>query len=102
MKGASLMKIRPIGDRVFVRYTEDVEKTAGGLYIPDTAKEKPQRGKVIAVGAGRTDDDGKLQPMEVKVGDTALLDKYLGSKITVDNEEHLIIKEENILGIVEE
>lgn len=96
------MKFRPLGDRVFVKYSEEGEKTAGGLYIPDTAKEKPQKGKVVAVGKGKISDDGKLQPMEVKVGDTVLFDKYSGSKITIDNEEHLIISEESILGIVEE
>ena len=77
------------------------KKTAGGLYIPDAAKEKPQKGTVIAVGTGRVTDDGKRQPMEIKVGDTILFDKYSGSKIKMDNEEYLIIREEDILGIVE-
>ncbi|MEK7864390.1 MAG: co-chaperone GroES, partial [Nitrospirota bacterium] len=77
------------------------EKTAGGLYIPDAAKEKPQKGSVMAVGTGRITEDGKRQPMEVKVGDTILFDKYSGSKIKMENEEYLIIKEEDILGIVE-
>ena len=95
------MKFRPLGDRVFVKYNSEGEKTAGGLYIPDTAKEKPQKGTVIAVGPGKRDDDGKLQPMEVKAGDTVLFDKYSGSKITIDNEEHLIIRQDDILGIVE-
>lgn len=96
------MKFRPLSDRVFVKYSNDGEKTAGGLYIPDTAKEKPQKGKVVAVGPGKMTDDGKLQPMEVKVGDAVLFDKYSGSKITVDDEEHLIIRQDDILGIVEE
>jgi chaperonin GroES len=95
------MKFKPLKDRVFVKYSNEEEKTAGGLYIPDTAKEKPQKGMVIAVGPGKVTDDGKLQPMEVKVGDTILFDKYSGSKINMDNEEYLIIREESILGIVE-
>ncbi|MCG2813792.1 MAG: co-chaperone GroES, partial [Thermodesulfovibrionales bacterium] len=92
---------KPLRDRVFVKYSSEEEKTAGGLYIPDAAKEKPQKGSVMAVGTGRITDDGKRQPMEVKVGDTILFDKYSGSKIKMENEEYLIIKEEDILGIVE-
>ncbi|MDO9288878.1 MAG: co-chaperone GroES [Thermodesulfovibrionales bacterium] len=95
------MKFKPLRDRVFVKYSSEEEKTAGGLYIPDAAKEKPQKGTVIAVGTGRVTDDGKRQPMEIKVGDTILFDKYSGSKIKMDNEEYLIIREEDILGIVE-
>ncbi len=95
------MKFKPLRDRVFVKYSSEEEKTAGGLYIPDSAKEKPQKGTVMAVGTGRITDDGKRQPMEVKVGDTILFDKYSGSKIKMDNEEYLIIREEDILGIVE-
>lgn len=76
------------------------KKTAGGLYIPDAAKEKPQKGTVMSVGTGKITEDGKRQPMEVKVGDIILFDKYSGSKIKMDNEEYLIIKEEDILGIV--
>lgn len=95
------MNFKPLGDRVFVKYSSEGEKTAGGLYIPDTAKEKPQKGTVVAVGPGKRTDDGKLQPMEVKPGDTVLFDKYAGSKITIDNEEHLIIRQDEILGIVE-
>lgn len=95
------MKFKPLGDRVFVKYNSEGEKTAGGLYIPETAKEKPQKGTVIAVGPGKRHDDGKLQPMEVKAGDIVLFDKYSGSKITIDNEEHLIIRQDDILGIVE-
>ena len=86
------MKFKPLRDRVFVKYSSEEEKTAGGLYIPDAAKEKPQKGTVMAVGTGRITDDGKRQPMEVKVGDTILFDKYSGSKIKMDNEEYLIIK----------
>jgi len=95
------MKFKPLRDRVFVKYSSEEEKTAGGLYIPDAAKEKPQKGSVMAVGTGRITEDGKRQPMEVKVGDTILFDKYSGSKIKMDNEEYLIIREEDILGIVE-
>lgn len=95
------MKFKPLRDRVFVKYSSEEEKTAGGLYIPDAAKEKPQKGSVMAVGTGRITEDGKRQPMEVKVGDTILFDKYSGSKIKMENEEYLIIREEDILGIVE-
>lgn len=95
------MKFKPLRDRVLVKYSEEAEKSAGGLYIPDTAKEKPQKGEVIAVGPGRITDDGKLQKVEVKVGDVVLFDKYSGSKITMDNVEYLIIREEDILGILE-
>ena len=95
------MKFKPLRDRVLVKYTEEAEKTAGGLYIPDTAKEKPQKGEIVAVGPGRVTDDGKLQPMTVKVGDTVLFDKYSGSKVTMDDVEYLIVREEDILGIIE-
>lgn len=86
------MKFKPLKDRVFLKYSEESEKTSGGLYIPDAAKEKPQRGTVEAVGP---------EVKEVKVGNTVLFDKYSGSKINIDNVEYLIIKEEDILGIVE-
>ncbi|MDP2754123.1 MAG: co-chaperone GroES [Nitrospirota bacterium] len=95
------MNFKPLRDRVFVKFSAEEERTAGGLYIPDAAKEKPQKGTVIAVGPGRVTDDGKRQPMEVKVGDTILFDKYSGSKIKIDEEEYLIIREEDILGIIE-
>jgi chaperonin GroES len=94
------MKFKPLRDRVFVKYTSEDEKTAGGLFIPDSAKEKPQKGVVIEVGPGRITDDGKRQPLEVKVGDTILFDKYSGSKVKIDEEEYLIIREEDILGII--
>jgi len=86
------MGFKPLGDRLFVKFLEEMEKTAGGIYIPEAAKEKPQRGKVEAIGK-----DVK----EVKVGDTVLFDKYAGSKIKMDNDEYLIVKEEEVLGIVE-
>ncbi len=95
------MKFKPLRDRVLVKYSEEAEKTAGGLYIPDTAKEKPQKGEVVAVGPGKITDDGKLQPVSVKMGDSVLFDKYSGSKVTMDDVEYLIIREEDILGILE-
>ena len=96
------MKIRPLQDRVIVRRLEDeVEKTKGGIIIPDTAKEKPQQGKIIAVGKGKVNDDGKLTPLDVKVGDTILFGKYSGSEIKINGEEHLIMREEDILGVIE-
>ena len=96
------MKIRPLQDRVIVRRLEEqIEKTKGGIIIPDTAKEKPQQGKIIAVGKGKVNDDGKLTPLVVKVGDTILFGKYSGSEIKLDGEEHLIMREEDILGVVE-
>jgi len=95
------MKFKPLRDRVLVKYSSEEEKTAGGLFIPDTAKEKPQRGTIIEVGSGKITDDGKRQPMDVKVGDTILFEKYSGSKIRIDEEEYLIIREEDILGIIE-
>ena len=96
------IKIRPLQDRVIVRRLEEaVEKTKGGIIIPDTAKEKPQQGKVIAVGKGKVNDDGKLMPLDVKVGDKILFGKYSGSEIKLDGEEHLIMREEDILGVIE-
>ena len=96
------MKIRPLQDRVIVRRLEDaVEKAKGGIIIPDTAKEKPQQGKVIAVGKGKVNDEGKVTPLDVKTGDTILFGKYSGSEIKIDGEEHLIMREEDILGVVE-
>jgi chaperonin GroES len=94
------MKFKPLRDRVLVKFSTEEEKTAGGLFIPDTAKEKPQRGTIIAVGTGKITDDGKRQTMDVKVGDTVLFDKYSGSKIRIDDEDYLIIREEDVLGIV--
>ena len=95
------MKIRPLQDRVIVKRVQEEEKTKGGIIIPDTAKEKPQQGKVIAVGKGKVNDDGKLTPLDVKVGDKILFGKYSGSEIKIDGEEHLIMREEDILGVVE-
>ena len=95
------MKIRPLQDRVIVQRVKEEEKTKGGIIIPDTAKEKPQEGKIIAVGKGKVNDDGKLTPLDVKVGDRILFGKYSGSEITLDGEEMLIMREDDILGVLE-
>jgi chaperonin GroES len=95
------MKFRPLHDRVLVRRIEQQEKTAGGIIIPDTAKEKPQEGEVIAVGAGTKNEDGKLTPLDVKAGDRILFGKWSGSEVRIDGEDLLIMKESDILGIVE-
>ncbi len=95
------MTFRPLHDRVLVRRIEEENKTAGGIIIPDTAKEKPQQGEVIAVGAGARDESGKLIPLDVKVGDKVLFGKWSGSEVTLDGEELLIMKESDILGIIE-
>jgi len=95
------MKIRPLQDRVIVKRLEEEEKTKGGIIIPDTAKEKPQEGKVIAVGKGKVTEDGKVIPLDVKAGDRILFGKYSGTEIKIDGEEHLIMREEDILGIIE-
>jgi len=95
------MKIRPLQDRILIKRLDEEEKTKGGIIIPDTAKEKPQEGKVIAVGAGKVNEDGKLQPLEVKKGDRVLFSKYAGTEIDLDGEEHLIIREDDVLGILE-
>lgn len=95
------MKIRPLQDRVIVKRVEEEEKSKGGIIIPDTAKEKPQEGKVVAVGKGKLNDDGKITPLDVKVNDRVLFGKYSGSEINIDGEEHLIMREEDILGVIE-
>ena len=95
------MKIRPLQDRIIVKRTEEEETTSGGLIIPDTAKEKPQEGKVIAVGKGKVNDAGSVQPLDVKPGDQVLFGKYAGTEIKIDGEEHLIMREDDLLGIVE-
>ncbi len=95
------MKFRPLHDRVLVRRIEGVEKTAGGIIIPDTAKEKPQEGEVIAAGAGTKSEDGKLTPLDVKAGDRILFGKWSGTEVKIDGEDLLIMKESDILGIVE-
>lgn len=95
------MKIRPLQDRVIVQRIAEEEKTKGGLIIPDTAKEKPQEGKIVAVGKGKLNEDGKITPLDVKVNDRVLFGKYSGTEINIDGEEHLIMREDDILGIIE-
>ena len=95
------MKFRPLHDRVLVKRIEQEEKTSGGIIIPETAKEKPQEGRVIAVGPGKWDENGKRVPLEVKNGDRVLFGKYAGNEIKVDGVEHLIMREDDILGIME-
>ena len=95
------MKIRPLQDRVIVKRVEEEEKTKGGIIIPDTAKEKPMEGKVIAVGKGKLLEDGKIHPLDVKAGDRILFAKYGGTEVKIDGEEHLIMREDDILGVIE-
>jgi len=95
------MKIRPLHDRVIVKRMEEEEKTKGGIIIPDTAKEKPVEGKVIAVGSGKVLENGKKVPLQVKEGDRILFGKYSGTEVKIDGEEHLIMKEDDIIAIVE-
>ncbi len=95
------MKIRPLQDRVLVKRVESEEKTKGGIIIPDSAKEKPVEGKVLAVGAGKVGDDGKQRPLDVKAGDRILFGKYSGTEVKIDGEEALILREEDILGVIE-
>ena len=95
------VKIRPLQDRVIVRRLEEEEETQGGIIIPDTAKEKPMEGKVVAVGKGKVLEGGKVVPLDVKPGDRVLFSKYAGTEVKLDGEEHLIMREEDILGIVE-
>jgi chaperonin GroES len=95
------MKIRPLQDRVIVKRVEEEEKTKGGIIIPDTAKEKPMEGKVIAVGKGKLLEDWKIHPVEVKAGDRVLFGKYAGTEVKIAEEEHLIMREDDILGVIE-
>ena len=95
------MKIRPLQDRILIQRVDEEEKTKGGIIIPDTAKEKPQEGKVIAVGKGKVLEDGKLQSLDVKKGDRILFSKYSGNEVQIEGEEHLIIREDDVLGIIE-
>jgi chaperonin GroES len=92
--------VRPLHDRLLVQRLPEEEKTAGGLFIPDTAKEKPQQGKVIAVGSGRITEDGKTLPLEVKSGDKVLFSKYSGTELKLDGKEYLMIREDDVLGII--
>lgn len=95
------MKIRPLQDRIVVKRVEEEEKTSGGIIIPDTAKEKPMEGKVVAVGRGKVSEDGKLMPLDVKKGDRVLFSKYAGTEVRIEGEEHLIMREEDVLGVIE-
>ena len=97
----SAVGIRPLHDRVIVQRIEEGEQKVGGIIIPDSAKEKPQQGKVIAVGKGRVEKDGKITPLDVKAGDKVLFGKYAGQEIKIDGSEYLIIREEEVLGVIE-
>ena len=94
-------KIRPLGDRILVKRIKEEEKTKGGIIIPDTAKEKPQEGKVVAVGRGKRTDEGKVIPLDVKAGDKVLFSKYGGSEVKVEGDDLLILREDDILGVLE-
>lgn len=95
------MKIKPLQDRILVKRIEEEEKTAGGIIIPDTAKEKPIEGKVVAVGRGKVSEDGKIMPLDVKKGDRILFGKYAGTEVKIEGEEHLIMREDDVLGVIE-
>ena len=95
------MAFRPLHDRVLVKRIEEEAKTKGGIIIPDTAKEKPQEGKVVAVGKGKVDDDGDHIPLDVKKGDKILFSKYAGTEVQIEGDEHIIIREDDVLGVIE-
>jgi len=95
------MKVRPLHDRIIVQRLEEAEQRVGGIIIPDTAKEKPQQGKVVAAGKGKAKDDGKVLPLDVKAGDTILFGKYSGQDIKIDGEEYLIMREDEVLAVLE-
>jgi chaperonin GroES len=99
-KNAAGVKVQPLADRVVVKPSEEAEQMRGGLYIPDTAKEKPQAGEIVAVGPGRFDDKGNRLPVEVKVGDKVLYGKYSGTEVTVEGEQYLILRESDVLAVV--
>jgi len=99
--GRENMSLRPLHDRVLVRRIEEEEKTAGGIIIPDTAKEKPMEGEILAVGAGARDEQGGITPLDVKVGDRVLFGKWSGTEVTMDGEELIIMKESDVMGIIE-
>jgi len=96
-----MSKFRPLQDRLRVKRTEEENKTKGGIIIPDTAKEKPLQAKVISVGNGKVQEDGKVRPLDIKAGDTILFSKYSGTEIKLNGEDHLILREEDVLGIIE-
>lgn len=95
------MKVRPLADRILVKREEPQETVRGGIIIPDSAKEKPQEGKVVAVGPGKTDDAGKRVPLELKKGDRILMGKYSGTEVKIDGEEHIIMREDDVLAVIE-
>jgi chaperonin GroES len=95
------MNVRPLGDRILIKRVEEVEKTRGGLFIPESAKERPLEGKVLAVGSGKRLEDGTLVKLDVKVGDSILFGKYTGTEIKVDGIDHVIVREDEVLGIIE-
>ncbi len=95
------MKIRPLYDRVVIKRTEEEQTTAGGIVIPDTAKEKPMKGEIVAVGEGKLLDDGKLRSLSVKIGDIVLLGKYAGTEVKIDGKEFVVLREDDIMGVVE-
>ncbi len=95
------MSLRPLHDRIIVKRLVEDEKTAGGIIIPDSAKEKPQRGQVIAVGKGKVQEDGGVRPLDVKAGDNVLFGKYAGTEIKIDNEDRLIMREDDVLAVIE-
>jgi chaperonin GroES len=95
------MKVRPLHDHLLVQRIEEESKSKGGIIIPDTAKEKPQEGRVVAAGKGKLQDDGKLRPLEVQKGDRVLFGKYAGTEVTIDGEQHLIIREDDVLAVLE-
>jgi chaperonin GroES len=100
-KGEMVMKIRPLQDLILVKRIEEEEETSGGIIIPDTAKEKPMEGKVVAVGRGKVSEEGKLMPLDLKAGDRILFSKYAGTEVKIEGEEHLIMREEDVLGVIE-
>jgi chaperonin GroES len=95
------MNLRPLQDRIIVKRVEEETKTAGGLFIPETAKEKPQRGEIVAVGNGKKTEDGKVLPLDVKVGDIVLFGKYAGTEVKVDGDDYLMMREDDILAVIE-
>jgi len=95
------MKLRPLQDRILVKRIEEEEKTAGGIYIPDTAKEKPQMGQIVSVGNGKKTEDGKVIPVDLKAGDRVLFGKYAGTEVKVEGDDFLIMREDDILGVIE-
>jgi chaperonin GroES len=98
---ASAVGVRPLHDRILVRRLAEETKTAGGLFIPDTAKEKPSKGEIVAAGKGRVNEEGKVMPLEVKVGDTVLFGKYSGTELKLEGQEYIMMREEDILGVVQ-